>query len=347
MDTTFREPVKRAVFRCLKILGYYADYRQVDHDFIRKEMIGYCGDVPTSSTGDELETVRFRAEYKITRPRCSLARDILYTERGMAWKGRCLQRSLSIEQPSLTKDFGCWPRRSGRQIIASGTIVECEYPITYGDWVLEHIATLAMNSDILIPPLLLPKSLMERQYVRRDLELLRIDTLAVTEPVVIGEVLGLHKQIYSHHWTEDAAYACRRAYRADPIQPRRHSAIYLCREGERAASVERAYPHAVIREVMKDLNVRIVYSKGMSLDDFRRLALDAETVIADHGSALCNLILWHTRNVIELFTDRWWNGYFIFLANALGVERYALVNVDGINSNRLREKLRGIGQLWE
>src|SRR5262245_28235090 len=91
VDTkSFRQVIKRACLKYLKILGCYSDYRQEDHDFIRKEMIRYCGDVPASSAGAERDTVRFRAEYKTPRPRRSLARDILYTEHGMAWRGRCL-----------------------------------------------------------------------------------------------------------------------------------------------------------------------------------------------------------------------------------------------------------------
>ena len=118
--------------------------------------------------------------------------------------------------------------------------------------------------------------------------------------------------------------------------------IYLSREGESAALIERSYPHGIITSVMEELGVKIVFARDSSLEDYRQLALEAETVVADHGSALYNLLLWQTRNVIELYTNDWWNADFLFLAKALGVTNYALINTDGVTRTELTNKLKTV-----
>ena len=76
-----------------------------------------------------------------------------------------------------------------------------------------------------------------------------------------------------------------------------------------------------------------------SLDEYRELAAEAETVVADHGAAMCNLVFWNTKYIIELFTDAWWDNCFLMLATALGVQRHALVRVNNTTRENIRRSI--------
>jgi len=66
-----------------------------------------------------------------------------------------------------------------------------------------------------------------------------------------------------------------------------------------------------------------------------------ETVIADQGSALFGVMHWQTKNVIELTRRDWWHNANLFIAKASGVERYAVIEIDGLDEAALRARIEG------
>jgi capsular polysaccharide biosynthesis protein len=143
--------------------------------------------------------------------------------------------------------------------------------------------------------------------------------------------------------TREEVQALQRAFHVDPAPPRPGSILYLSREGYRGdhhtVEAHRSYPSEYITGFMRELGATIVPTREATPDRYRELAGEAETVVADHGSALCNLIFWNTRNVVELFNDSWWGNGFLMLANALGIRDYALVRVNERTPEQIRQQV--------
>ena len=81
----------------------------------------------------------------------------------------------------------------------------------------------------------------------------------------------------------------------------------------------------VCEEVVEDLGGRVVRTEGLHQGDFVNLASDAETVVADHGAAMFNLLLWNTKNVVEIAAEDWWTSCFLALSKALGIESHTVL----------------------
>lgn len=90
---------------------------------------------------------------------------------------------------------------------------------------------------------------------------------------------------------------------------------------------------------MTDLGATIIRARDTSLDQYRALASEAETVVADHGAAMCNILFWNTKYIIECFTDDWWSNCFLMLASALGVQHHALVRVNNTTADNIRQRI--------
>ena len=116
--------------------------------------------------------------------------------------------------------------------------------------------------------------------------------------------------------------------------------MYLSRQGEKSEfKNERAYPSETTAEIMAGLGAKVVLARETSHEQYAALAAEAETVVADHGAAISNLLFWDATTLIELYTEDWWTPYFIFLARAAGVENHALIRVDGLDREGLRRRL--------
>ena len=147
------------------------------------------------------------------------------------------------------------------------------------------------------------------------------------------------KRRSNHYFTREEVLAVRRAFHVDFTPPRPGSILYLSREGEHAEAIQRDYPSDTIGTIMSNLGVRVVRTRETSLDQYRELASEAETVIADHGAAMCNMLFWNTKYIIECFTDDWWTNCFLMLARALGVQRHALVRVNNTTAGNIRQRI--------
>ena len=115
----------------------------------------FSGDIPR---GAGLEKSQGKLEYRLPREPQEV-HDLLYTPRGMAWKDGVLHRRYSLQEPAL-RDLYERPIEKPTVILPEGILVQAETPYTYGDWVSEHLCTLATAMPMTMP-LLMPRHLMD------------------------------------------------------------------------------------------------------------------------------------------------------------------------------------------
>lgn len=334
-----RHNIRRLIYKFVALTGGFQPYREIERQTIKREKLLFEGDVPQPSNLVSLEErfkCHYRQKYIIPRPLREVVNNLFYTAEGMGWVKNTLYERYSYKYPT-TKQVIIKPFLN-TATLSQGTVVQAKIPYSYGDWVTEHLASITQALPIAFP-LLLPKELMERSYVRRDLALLGIDAVAVERPTLIRKATVLHKQMFFFNWTEREVIAYRQAFKIAPVRPRPGSIIYLSRGGETNERSNRSYPSQLTAEIMQELGATVVLARETTYDDYCALAAEAETVVADHGAAMFNLLLWNTTNVIELFSNQHWYNCFLFLTDALGISNYALINIDNIEHSELRRKL--------
>ena len=277
------------------------------------------------------------ADYITPRPITTAHRNVRYTPTGFAWENRRLDISLSARPPTSAYDVLFEHVQGTADAIETATIVECQHPNTYGDWTSEHIKSIAHCPDF-PRPLALPADVAARSYVRHELNQLGIDFIAVQRPLLIRNATVIHLPHPYLLWTEADVAAYRRLFRIEPRTPRAGSLLYLSRSGVKSEQklAARQFPSQTIARIVQDLGGRVVVTEGMTREDFALLADEAETVVADHGAALFNILQWNTRNIIELVTDNWWSKCFVFLATSCGVANHAIVRTDRRSEAELR-----------
>lgn len=323
--------VKQICLDVAKFLGRYRSYSASERALIQREAVNFVGDLPIGTT----EHCHYRVEFLQPRPFQTQINNLMYTPAGMAWIEGHLDVRYSLREPAL-RDLVREPIPTDS--IPFGVIIQAETPYTYGDWVSEHLTCLSRATP-LPAPLLLPRSLSNRPYILRDLALLGTNFIRVEQPIYLQTALVLHKTRFSHYWTKAEALACKQALGVQLKSTRPGSIIYLSRANEVSAAQQRSYPSQLIAEILADLGAKIVYTRETCYEDYLAIANEAETVIADHGAAINNLLFWKTKNVIELYTNNWWTNCFLFLSHALGVQNHALVCVDNRDKAALREHL--------
>ena len=323
--------VKRSSRSWLERIGRLRPRSADALELVRGDPARFVGDVPP---GSGLEPVQYRETYSSPRPPRQVA-DLVYTPGGMAWVGGALHEGMGLRAASLG-DILARPRGRRLRRLPRGTILACETLYSFGDWVSEFLATLVAASP-LGSPLLVPAFAWEKPYVRRDLAALGVEVVRVDRPVRVEAATVLYKSRPMHYWTAAEVAAYRRAFQVAPPAPRPGSAIYLSREGERGESGFRQYPSRQVAEILEPLGVRTVLARQTTQEQYRALADQAETVVADHGAAMFNMLFWNPRRVIELVNGAWWNNCFLFLAQDLGVGDYRLVDVDRLKTPAIAE----------
>jgi hypothetical protein len=279
-------------------------------------------------------------DYLDPRPISTLHRNVTYTPTGYAWVKRKLDVSLSARPPRLLSELLLDHVRGTPSEIDTATIVQSQHPNTYGDWTSEHVKSIAHFPDF-PRPLALPADIAGRPYVRHELKQLGIDTIAVDRPLKIRNATVIHLPHPYLLWTTEDVAAYRRLFAINPPAPRAGSLIYLSRSGVKSEQrqADRQFPSEAIARIVADLGGKTIVTEGMKREDFALLADEAETVIADHGAALFNMLQWNTRHLIELVTDNWWSKCFVFLATSCGVANHAIVRTDGRGEADLRAVL--------
>lgn len=275
-----------------------------------------------------------------SRPEHSWPNYIVYNRHGIAWNALGILESCSCSRPS-SKSVAEFFMSRPKDTFENAIIIESSSPNTYGDWISEHITAIARCPDLSYGPILLPRFLYDRKYVREDISILGLNVLPVDDLVMIRKPMVLHKKTINLHWAPEDVLAVRRLYGIDTVTPKKNSAIYLSRQDvlECRGPRNRSYPHEIISKSVESMGGQVIATGGMTFGDFSPLGHSADTVVADHGAAMFNLVQWNTRHVIELVSDSWWHDCFLFLSDACGVKKHTLLRVDGVEERVLRERI--------
>ena len=280
-----------------------------------------------------------RLEFKIPRPLEEKVDGLLYTSQGRGWVNGKLYEKYSVDPRPYIADL-IKPSQN-IDCIPKGSILQLEHPYTYGDWFGEAMVTLARALPMIEPPLCMPRRLLERPYVLRDLRKLNIEVRAVEQSLLIQQAVVIHKIHPSLEVGVNEVNAYREALSIDPVYPKQGSILYLSRQGIKSESerLDRNNKSEIVAQILADLDATVVLTSKTSLDEYIALASQAETVIADHGGAMYNLSYWRTKNLIELYSNNWWHKCFLSFGKSLGIENYSLVCVDNLDRSGLRDRL--------
>ncbi len=311
---------------------------------------------------------RYMWTYKIPRTRQENIQNLIYTHQGMGWFEGKIYEKFSLYNPveyilknieryqilprskklrsivEISTLINLFRRPNLRRIeaLSSGTVVEAGSLLkTYGDWFFKYLGNL--TSAGWIPPLIIPEFLMNISYVRRDLKRLGIEMKVIQKPVLIQKAMVIRSVRPQLYWTSREVDAFRKAFDINPVQPRASSIIYLSRAGiisnGTKSSKGRKYPNKLVASIVREMGGKVVLTDQTTYDEYEKLGVEAETVVADHGAAMCNIVLWNTKKVIELFTNEWWDDCFLFLSKSLGIEDHILLNIDDAEPSQLRQRL--------
>jgi hypothetical protein len=317
--------LKNTAVTIYKWLGRFADWDPGERDTRQAEPLWFSGDIPPMA-GKEMN--QYRVVYIRPRALITHARDVIYTDRGMAWKGGRLERRFSFQEIGLRHIL----ERPGKATAtySRASILQAQTPCTYGDWVSEHVCALALalSTGQLIEPLLIPEWWFKKPYVQRDLALLGVRAEAVSAAVRVEHATVLNKTRSGHYWTRREAQAVLAAMNIEPRPCMPGSALYLSRKGLVGEGLKRQINNDVTEAAMEAAGVRVVHVAGLTREQFIELADSAETVFSDHGSAAFNMMHWQTRRFVELYTPDYWDSCFLFLTDSLGISDYHLWQVD-------------------
>lgn len=333
---TVKNLAKASLIGSSRLIGRYVPFTAEELRTVPREMIPFEGDLP-GEWGD----VHAQEARRFVAPRVKTHVDnLLYTPEGMAWAGGRLYEKYSIRKPSI-RELVRKPSARRARSIDEAVVTQSETPYTFGDWIGQLLVSL-LDHYPFRAPLVLPLRLYERSFVRRDLERLGVEVIPADVDLHIRRALVLPRTRPENAFTPADMRNFQRAFQIDAPTPKPGSLLYLSREGEASDSFERRYPSKEVAEIIRGLGGRVVMARETSLDEYIKLAEHAETVVADHGSAICNILYWKPKRVVELFSNAWWNPYFLFLAHAHGVPSYRLMNIDDDShlSERLAESLR-------
>lgn len=215
------------------------------------------------------------------------------------------------------------------EVLPQGTIIERDFPNTYGDYCSEDHKVLVLSDDVL-EPVIFPKSFETRDYLHRDMTRLGLSYCFADRVLRIETARVLRKANPFSYWSAAEVQAYRARLGVVDCPPRPGSVLYLSRQNVVSHRVGGSGPIDTrhVAKVVRSLGGQVVDTEGLYFEDFQRLAGEAETVIADHGAAMFNALLWRPRQVIELVPDDWWSPCFVVLSQHLGVERHITLNVE-------------------
>ncbi len=317
-------PVRQA----LALAGRWTPATRAERETRQTYEISLAGDKPAQR----------RLVYAAPRPAVEQAETLLYTPQGMGAIGGKIIERFSVRAPSVAEILKT-PQCAARTIL-QGTVIEAETPYTYGDWVGDFIRALVTTKNN-IEPVVMPAFLAAKPYVTRDLAALGLAIEVADAPLMIEKAQILRKCAPSYYWEPGDVAAYRKAFALAPPPPREGAITYLARFETLSESVQRDYPSETVAGIVKSLGGAVFDTRKASPDSFNEMAPDMETVIADQGSALFGVMHWRTKNVIELTRRDWWHNANLFIAHASGVENYAVIAVDGLDAQALRERIDG------
>ncbi len=312
-----------ALVTLAKRTGRLKDWDERERTTRHAEVVCFEGDIPPNAGAERNQR---RLVLASPPPLVTHAQNVLYTPNGMAWVDGTLERRFSFAYVGA-RDVLAKPRRAARTL-PRASVLQSETPYTFGDWMSEHVATLAQAhlAGRIVEPLLLPARWFAKPYVRRDLAAMRIRAESVDATVRIDAATVLNKRRHSHFWAQAEVDAVMTAMAIARRPCARGSALYISRRGQRSEGLQRSVDNEATETAMTASGVKVVRTTGLGPADYMALAEHAETLFFDHGSAGDNLMYWQTRRVVELFRPHpnYWDPSFLFLADCLGIHDYHL-----------------------
>lgn len=305
------------------LLGVYRPLARRERAYVAGDAIPFKGDVPHRAGSERYQQKLVFAE---PRPLVEEVENLVVTPQGGGWKGGRLYERYSSASPGLRMIFSGFGKKPV-ETLSNAYFIQSVHPATYGDWTAEYLSALA-NIAPLDAPLLLPKNLYERPYVRRDIGRMGLDVIQINEPIRIRDAKVIRQQMMLRYWEKSQIEAMRRLLRVTPAIPDPGSVLYLSRNGERSEIADRHHPHDLVEEIVKRRGGKVLRTCNAALEDYIAMGKYAETVVMDHGSAGYNMIYWKPRRVIELVSDDWWMNAFLFFSNAIGVNDYTIICTD-------------------
>lgn len=270
--------------------------------------------------------------------------DLVYDPDGVARLNGAIEPDLSSRWSLGVADVLLGLLVRPAEVLDQGTIIERDHPNTYGDFCSEDLKPLVL-ADRIIEPVIFPKSFKTRDYVHRHMRQLGISYRFAERPLRIRRVLVLRKTQQRTQWSLAEASEYRKRLGLGTIRPRPGSVIYLSRKNVRSARDMKGgscIDSDTIADEISSRGGQVVETEGMVLEDFLRLAGEAETVVADHGAAMFNMLLWNPVQVVEIVPDDWWSTCFVLLSQHLKVRRHIILNAGHYAPLSLQSRLGAI-----
>ena len=261
--------------------------------------------------------------------------NLTVTPAGAGWKDGVLYEKYSSSKPGLRS---LWRRPVPQQTLSEAYFVQSEHTDTFGDWMSEYLAPIALAGKIKAP-VLLPASLAAQPYVSRDAARLGVQFLPIEHPIRIEKANVIRQTKFIRYWTAPDTTALRDFLNVEPLEPEPGSVVYLSRRGESSDVAIRSHPNLTLEKTVVERGGVVLRTAEASLDDYLSVSRSAETVIFDHGSAGYNMIYWRPKRVIEIVSDAWWMNAFLFFADAIGVNDYRIIRSDLGDKANVAEKL--------
>ncbi len=236
-----------------------------------------------------------RQEFTKQRPEHEDAHDLLYSSSGKAWKqGRLIARYSTV--PISPEHLFDLPPSTGVQVIEQGTIVEVDFSYSYGDWVHCCLGTI-LAARQLLAPLIVPKALASRDYVRRDLAVAGIDYVVVESWVHIRKARILRKRNPKFYWKSADVKNFQRTFVPNRVAPDPGSILYLGQFNLAGETISRNFPSDRVAAALAPRCSKVVHQANLTTETASAYSKWADSVIGDHGSGLLK------SNVLEA-TDR-------------------------------------------
>lgn len=276
------------------------------------------------------------AEFPIRSERSN----VRYSRHGLAWIGSAVDVHASSASP---KNLQSLIREAPVRVnhwIDEGTIIETKHPFTYGDWIPEHILSIARSPNF-PRPLVLPKFLKERSYVIEELSAAGIDFMFPTDALGMRRATILHKAHHFNLLLNEDVFRIRDLFEISNVIPEPGKIIYLSRRGVRSSNSmsPRNYNSDRVESLIECLGGTVLRTNHMSARDYADVSGLADIVVADHGAAIYNIIRWRPRALIELVTKDWWSNCFCFLSSACGLRYHGIADVSDISGYELQKKI--------
>lgn len=334
--------MKETILFAARIFGRFAPYNASDKRTKGTSPVTFFGERPDGDTFGEL--VEHRVAFEKHRPYCEQVSNILYSPSGIAWVDGTIVEKYCIRNPSIREILERPPRYIEKQIDVA-TIVESDFPYSYGDWLHCYLGSILTSAERVKGPVVIPATLHQKPYVQRDLAIAQTEYLPADTWVRIENAVVLRKRNFGFIW--DQEYCSNFISKFAPARPEANpgSMIYFARRQSQGEAVARTFPTDLVAAVVESLGGTVVDQANFSPEFSKQIATSCDIVIMDHGSGGTNIMYWKPRLVIELYVNQWWNHNTLFVSDALKNGKHAVLDVESLSTEKLREKLEA-AFLW-